>query len=102
MHEKARENLRPMRLANVHLLLGDGMLGYAKGGPYAAIISAAGGEAVPPAWIEQLAVGGRLVAPVASGGRGQQSLVVIDKTAQGVRQSVLEAVHFVPLKSGIA
>ena len=102
LHEKARENLRPMRLANVHLLLGDGMLGYAKGGPYAAIISAAGGEAVPPAWIEQLAVGGRLVAPVASGARGQQALVVIDKTAQGVRQSVLEAVHFVPLKSGIA
>lgn len=102
LHEKARENLRPMRLANVHLLLGDGMLGYPQGGPYAAIISAAGGEAVPDAWIEQLAVGGRLVAPVASGVRGQQALVVIDKTAQGVRQSVLEAVHFVPLKSGIA
>ena len=102
LHEKARENLRPMRLANVHLLLGDGMLGYPQGGPYAAIISAAGGEAVPDAWIEQLAVGGRLVAPVASGARGQQALVVIDKTAQGVRQSVLEAVHFVPLKSGIA
>jgi protein-L-isoaspartate(D-aspartate) O-methyltransferase len=31
---------------------------------------------------------------------GQQALVVIDKTAQGIRQSVLEAVHFVPLKSG--
>jgi protein-L-isoaspartate(D-aspartate) O-methyltransferase len=31
-----------------------------------------------------------------------QSLMVLDKTAQGVRQTVLEAVHFVPLKSGVA
>ena len=99
LHEKARENLRHFRLANVHLLFGDGMEGFARGAPYAAIIAAAGGEAIPPAWIEQLAVGGRLVAPMQTAG-GQQALVVIDKTAQGIRQSVLEAVHFVPLKSG--
>jgi protein-L-isoaspartate(D-aspartate) O-methyltransferase len=104
LHEKARENLRPLRLANLHLLLGDGMLGYAKGAPYAAIIAAAGGDAVPPAWIEQLAIGGRLVAPVVTGAgaAGQQALLVIDKTEQGVRQSLLESVHFVPLKSGLA
>lgn len=104
LHDKARENLRHLRLANLHLLFGDGMAGYAKGAPYAAIIAAAGGEAVPQAWIDQLAVGGRLVAPVSAGaaGAGKQALVVIDKTAQGVRQSVLEAVHFVPLKSGVA
>lgn len=99
LHEKARENLRAFRLANVHLLFGDGMLGYAKGAPYAAIIAAAGGEAIPPAWVEQLAVGGRLVAPMHMAG-GAQALVVLDKTAQGVTQTVLEAVHFVPLKSG--
>ena len=99
LHDKARENLRPMRLPNVHLLFGDGMAGYAKGAPYAAIIAAAGGDAIPTAWIEQLAVGGRLVAPLQLAG-GAQALVVIDKTAQGVRQTVLEAVHFVPLKSG--
>jgi protein-L-isoaspartate(D-aspartate) O-methyltransferase len=104
LHEKARENLRYLRVANLHLLFGDGMLGYAKGAPYAAIIAAAGGEAVPQAWIDQLAVGGRLVAPVLKGaGNGaQQALLVLDKTAQGVRQSVLESVHFVPLKSGVA
>jgi protein-L-isoaspartate(D-aspartate) O-methyltransferase len=105
LHEKARENLRPMRLPNVHLLFGDGMLGYAKGAPYAAIIAAAGGEAVPSAWVEQLAIGGRLVAPVVTGrerGTSAQSLLVLDKTAQGVRQTVLESVHFVPLKSGVA
>ena len=101
LHEKARENLRPFRLPNVHLLFGDGMVGYAKGAPYAAIIAAAGGEAVPQAWLDQLAVGGRLVAPVAGQG-GQQALVVVDRTAQGLRQQLLEAVHFVPLKSGVA
>lgn len=101
LHDKARENLRHLRLPNVHLLFGDGMAGYAKGAPYAGIIAAAGGEAVPQAWVDQLAVGGRLVAPVVTGG-GTQALLVLDKTAQGVRQTLLEAVHFVPLKSGVA
>ncbi len=101
LHEKARENLRPFRLSNVHLLFGDGMAGYAQGAPYAAIIAAAGGEAIPPAWTEQLAVGGRLVAPSVTAA-GRQNLVVIDKTATGLLRTELEAVHFVPLKSGIA
>ena len=99
LHDKSRDNLRGMRVANLHLLFGDGMLGYAKGAPYAGIIAAAGGEALPTAWIDQLAVGGRLVAPV-QGANGAQALVVVDKTAQGVRQTMLEPVHFVPLKSG--
>jgi protein-L-isoaspartate(D-aspartate) O-methyltransferase len=103
LHDKARDNLRHLRLANLHLLFGDGMVGYAKGAPYAAIIAAAGGEAVPQAWIDQLAVGGRLVAPVSGGSGGnRQALLVIDKTLHGMRQTVLEAVHFVPLKSGVA
>lgn len=104
LHDKARDNLRPLRLTNVHLLFGDGMLGYARGAPYVGIIAAAGGDAVPQAWIDQLAVGGRLVAPVCAGATspGRQALVVIDKTAQGIRQTVMEAVHFVPLKSGVA
>jgi protein-L-isoaspartate(D-aspartate) O-methyltransferase len=100
LHDKAIENLRFLRLPNVHLLFGDGMAGYPKGAPYAAIIAAAGGEAIPPAWIEQLAIGGRLVAPVQSGAGGQ-TLVVVDKTRHGVMHTVLEAVHFVPLKSGV-
>lgn len=105
LHDKARDNLRPMRLPNLHLLFGDGMLGYDKGAPYAAIIAAAGGEAVPQAWVEQLAIGGRLVAPVVNSipsMAGTQALLVLDKTAEGVRQTLLEAVHFVPLKSGVA
>jgi protein-L-isoaspartate(D-aspartate) O-methyltransferase len=101
LHDKARENLRPLRLPNVHLLFGDGMEGFAKGAPYAGIIAAAGGEAVPQAWIDQLAVGGRIIAPTVVPG-GRQSLVLLEKTPRELRRSILEAVHFVPLKSGIA
>lgn len=101
LHDKARDNLRPLRLHNVHLILGDGMLGYPKGAPYAGIISAAGGEHVPASWLEQLAVGGRLVAPTVTPA-GHQALVVVRKTARGFEHEVLEAVHFVPLKPGIA
>ncbi|MFZ9553636.1 MAG: protein-L-isoaspartate(D-aspartate) O-methyltransferase [Limnohabitans sp.] len=101
LHEKARENLRHLRAGNLHLLFGDGMLGYAQGAPYAGIIAAAGGEAVPDAWIDQLGVGGRLVAPLVTA-QGQQALLVLDKTPQGVQRQWLEAVHFVPLKSGVA
>ena len=101
LHDKARENLRAFRLANVHLLFGDGMAGYARGAPYAGIIAAAGGDAVPQAWIDQLATGGRIIAPTQMPD-GRQALVVLEKTARELKQTVLEAVHFVPLKSGIA
>jgi protein-L-isoaspartate(D-aspartate) O-methyltransferase len=91
LHDKARDNLRHLRLANVHLLFGDGREGYGAGAPYAGIIAAAGGEAVPQSWLDQLAMGGRLVAPVAVGATsaGQQALLVIDKSPQGLRQTVL-------------
>jgi len=101
LHERARDNLRPMRIPNVHLIFGDGMLGYPKGAPYAGIIAAAGGESIPAAWLEQLAVGARLVAP-AELQSGQQSLVVVQRSAHGFERRVLEGVRFVPLKSGTA
>ena len=102
LHERVRHTIAPLRLPNLHLILGDGMAGFASGAPYAGIIAAAGGDSVPPAWVEQLAVGGRIVAPVDVQGRGRQSLVVIEKTPQGISHAVLEAVHFVPLKSGVS
>jgi protein-L-isoaspartate(D-aspartate) O-methyltransferase len=103
LHEQARAKLRHLRLANLHLLLGDGREGYAAGGPYDGIIAAAGGTDLPQAWLDQLAVGGRLVAPVAQDASqgASQVLMVIDKSPQGLRQTRFEAVHFVPLKSGI-
>ena len=101
LHDKARALLAPMRPANMRLVYGDGMLGHAPNAPYDSIIAAAGGDALPPAWLEQLAVGGRLVAPMREPGSPRQVLVVVDRTERGCEHSVFEAVHFVPLKSGM-
>ncbi len=100
LHDKARELLMPLRLANLRLVYGDGMLGHPPNAPYDGIIAAAGGDAMPDAWIEQLAVGGRIVAPVRDG-ENRQVLVVVDRTERGCERRVHEAVHFVPLTSGV-
>ena len=100
LHEKARALLGPLRLDRLRLVYGDGMRGHPPNAPYDSIIAAAGGEALPQAWLDQLAVGGRLVAPVAQPGGAQQVLVVVDRSERGYAHHVHEAVKFVPLKSG--
>lgn len=101
LHDKARQLLAPLRRNNLRLLYGDGRVGHGPNAPYDSIIAAAGGEDLPAAWLDQLAVGGRLVAPMqAPGGRGQV-LVIVDRTeTQWLRQQH-DAVNFVPLKSGV-
>jgi protein-L-isoaspartate(D-aspartate) O-methyltransferase len=100
LHDKARELLGPLRLMNVRLVYGDGMRGHPPNAPYDSIIAAAGGESLPEAWLAQLAVGGRLVAPVHDASGRRQVLVVVDRTEEAYERSVHEAVNFVPLKSG--
>jgi protein-L-isoaspartate(D-aspartate) O-methyltransferase len=78
------------------------MRGHPPNAPYDSIIAAAGGDSVPPAWLEQLAIGGRLVSPVRQAGSARQVLMVMDRHEHGIEQAVYEAVHFVPLKSGMA
>ena len=101
LHDKARELLAPLRLTNIRLVYGDGMRGHPPNAPYNSIIAAAGGSALPPAWLEQLAVGGRLVAPVQDASGSRQVLMVVDRTEDGYTHSVHEAVNFVPLKPGM-
>lgn len=88
----------------LQLLHGDGQQPGALGGPFDSIVSAAGGEALPEAWLSLLAPGGRLVAPV--GEEGAQALRVVDHVQQAgrslYRQQELEAVAFVPLKFGLS
>jgi len=101
LFDKASVNLAASRHDHVRLVYGDGMLGHAPNAPYDSLIAAAGGEELPQLWLDQLAVGGRLVAPMhRSGGRGQV-LVVIDRHVNGLLRTEHEAVHFVPLKSGV-
>jgi len=64
LHDKARELLAPLRNSRLRLVFDDGMRGHPPGAPYDSIIAAAGGDEIPPAWLDQLAVGGRLVSPV--------------------------------------
>lgn len=101
LHERARELLVDLRRDSVRLVFGDGMRGHLPNAPYDSIIAAAGGETVPQAWLEQLAPGGRLVAPARHPGAQGQVLVVVDRSDEGFRQNVFEAVNFVPLKSGV-
>ncbi len=101
LHDKARELLAPRRPANLRLVYGDGMFGHPPNAPYDSIIAAAGGDSLPGAWLDQLAVGGRLVSPVRHAGTDRQVLMVVDRSEQGYAHNAVEAVHFVPLKSGL-
>lgn len=97
--EKARANLRPLRLSNIRLKHADGMLGLAEVAPFDAIIVAAAAPEVPRQLFEQLAPGGRLVVPV---GVQEQNLLVIERTEEGFVESKVEAVRFVPVLLGTA
>ena len=102
LHDKARENLAEHRHGDLRLVYGDGRLGHPPRAPFDSIIAAAGGEDLPAAWLEQLAIGGRLVAPMQDAARGGQGLLVVDRRPEGLQRQWLDAVHFVPLKSGAA
>ncbi|MDY0963696.1 protein-L-isoaspartate(D-aspartate) O-methyltransferase [Massilia sp. CFBP9026] len=98
LHELAKTNLRPLRISNLRLQYGDGMLGLPQVAPFDGIILAAAGLEVPRALLEQLAIGAHLVAPV---GAQVQHLHRITRTGKSEWTSeTLEACHFVPLRPG--
>lgn len=92
----ARERLAELGYDNVHVRCGDGTLGWPEHAPYAAIAVAAVAPRPPPALLEQLEVGGRLVMPV--GPNGSQTLVRVTRTSStAYREDELVDVRFVPL-----
>ncbi|MBV8628848.1 MAG: protein-L-isoaspartate(D-aspartate) O-methyltransferase [Paraburkholderia sp.] len=102
LYERAKTNLRPLRIPNIRLHYGDGRLGLPAAAPFDAIVIAAAGLDVPQALLEQLAIGGRLVAPVGSQDGQAQVLTLVERTGQAQwRESRLDRVFFVPLKSGV-
>lgn len=93
----AAERLARLGFRNVSVLHADGTLGWPEHAPYDAIVVAAGGPEVPPALLDQLAPGGRLVIPVGEG-RGLQRLLRVTRGADGrVHEEELGDVRFVPL-----
>lgn len=100
LHLKAKDLVAPLRMNQLRLVYGDGMLGHAPNAPYDSIIAAACGAEVPEAWLAQLAVGGRLISPVQDAQKRQRLLVIDRLEHGGFQRSEFETVQFVPLKSG--
>ena len=98
LYQRTGKLLQTMRFQNIHTRYSDGGVGWAERAPYDAIILTAAPETIPDQLIEQLAVGGRLLAPV--GADGMQQLQLLRKTDQGMEQQSLESVSFVPFLSG--
>ncbi len=93
----AGRRLAALGYTNVHVLEGDGTLGWPAHAPYDVIIVTAGGPRVPAALLDQLAVGGRLVMPVGPTPHLQRLVRVTRKGQDELRHEDLEAVAFVPL-----
>ncbi len=96
--EKARERLARLGYRNVHIRYGDGALGWPEHAPYDAIIVTAAPERVPPALVDQLAEGGRLVIPIGPE-YSEQMLWLIEKQDGRIRTQPIAPVRFVPLIS---
>jgi chemotaxis protein methyltransferase CheR len=94
--ESSAARLRDLGYANVHVRQGDGRFGWAEHAPFDRVIATAAPVAVPPAWFDQLAVGGILVAPV--GGSWGQSLLRWRKLHDGTTRENLGPVAFVPCR----
>ena len=95
--EQASRRMKDLGFDNVHIVHGDGTLGWPEHAPYDAIVVAAGGPSVPEALRAQLAVGGRLVIPIGATPRAQE-LVRVTRVGQNeYRREELGAVQFVPL-----
>ena len=96
--ERARKQLRALRVRNVRLRHGDGLNGWASEAPFDLILGAAAPEHLPTQLLEQLAPGGRLILPV--GGERQQ-LMMVTATPEGYVEEVIEEVNFVPMLRGV-
>ncbi len=92
--ERTRARLWPLMIRNLRLKYTDGTNGLPEAAPFDGIIVAAAAPRIPPALLEQLAPGGRLVIPV---GERRQQLILVEHTDSGLVQTVIETVHFVPL-----
>jgi protein-L-isoaspartate(D-aspartate) O-methyltransferase len=90
----ARERLARLGYRNVTVRAGDGYRGWPEHAPFDAIVITAAPPEIPEPLLDQLAVGGRLVAPV---GASEQKLVVVERTAAGLSRRTVALVRFVPM-----
>jgi protein-L-isoaspartate(D-aspartate) O-methyltransferase len=100
--ERARANLRELRLKNLRLAHGDGAAGMDKAAPFDSIILAAAAPRMPQALLPQLARGGRMILPLRKPGADAQRLVLVERSRLGYAETALDPVRFVPLRPGKA
>lgn len=99
LYRRSRRKLHALGYRNVRVRLADGVEGLPDYGPYAGILVAAAAPEIPPALIEQLADGGRLIAPV--GGKSAQRLTLVQRIGEHIERAELDPVSFVPLIAGM-
>jgi protein-L-isoaspartate(D-aspartate) O-methyltransferase len=98
--ERARERLRELGIKNAHFKHGDGSEGWPSQAPFDGILMAAAPHALPQKLLEQLAEGGRLIAPV--GPEGKQELLRLTRRGDQFMRERLGFVSFVPLLGGVS
>jgi protein-L-isoaspartate(D-aspartate) O-methyltransferase len=97
----ARERLERLGYDSVEVRHGDGHFGWAEAAPFDAVIVTAAAGFIPPALVEQLSPGGRMVIPVGSV-YGVQNLILVEKDEGGrISTENLLPVRFVPMLSGL-
>ena len=92
--ERARQTLAQLGYQNVHVRTGNGYLGWPEQAPFDRVMVTAAPDAVPPALVEQLRVGGLMAIPV---GVGVQELRILRRTAEGLETLRTLPVRFVPM-----
>ncbi len=91
----AKKNLADAGITNVTVVIGDGTLGFPGGAPYDGVLITAATPSIPSPLVEQLAEGGRIVAPV--GSRDLQELVRLTRKGHDLTRESFGGVVFVPL-----
>jgi protein-L-isoaspartate(D-aspartate) O-methyltransferase len=99
LQKSADRRLAALSITNVTAIIGDGWLGWPPQAPFDRIIVTAAAAEAPKALVEQLKVGGRMIIPLGED-RDRQSLVLIEKSADGLTESSVLPVRFVPLMRG--
>lgn len=92
--ERSARVIQELGYTNVHVRSGDGYRGWPEQAPFDAVIVTAAPDHIPQPLVDQLRIGGRLVVPV---GVADQNLLVLTRTAEGLREDDRLPVRFVPL-----
>jgi len=94
LSSRARKTIDDLGYKNVHIKTGNGYLGWPEHAPYDRVMVTAAPDAVPPALVEQLRIGGLMAIPV---GTGDQELRILRRTARGLETLRTLPVRFVPM-----